>query len=87
MKKEKESKPKKHYAVYYEGHGWGCYAENYSKVYIDDTWAVSPEKACSNVRYRYRNEKMPNGGYATEVLGDYLGEGEVLFEYKAYEID
>ena len=26
----------KHYYVYYEGHGVGCYAENYQKTYLGD---------------------------------------------------
>ena len=79
-------KPKKHYEVYYEGHGTGCYAENYQKTYLGDVWAVSEKQACNYVRYRYRDKERPNGGYANDILGDIYDEGFVEFGYKAYEI-
>lgn len=77
---------KKHYEVYYVGRGFGCYAKDYQKTYLGDTWAVSPEKACNNVRYRYRDKNHPNGGYSYDILGDCLDEGEVLFTYEAVEV-
>ena len=76
----------KHYDVYYEGHGVGCYAENYQKTYLGDIWEVSEAMACNRMRYRFRDEKHPNGGYSGDVLGDIYDEGLVIFEYKAYEI-
>ena len=76
----------KHYDVYYEGHGFGCYAENYQKTYLGDIWAVSEADACNKMRYSLRDEEHPNGGYSYDILGDYLDEGAVEFEYKAYEI-
>lgn len=84
--KIKPPKELKHYDVYYEGHGNGCYAENYKKVYLGDVWEVSPAQACNRARYRMRDEEHPNGGYSTDILGDIYDEGMVLFEYKAYEI-
>ena len=77
---------KRHYEVYYIGKGTGCYAEKYKKIFLGETWAVSPEKACSNVRYRNRDKKHPNGGYSCDILGDCLDDGEVLFTYEAVEI-
>lgn len=79
---EKE-KVKKHYNVYYVGKGFGCYAKDYCKVFLGDTWAVSEKKACSQVRWRYRNKNNPNGGYSTDILGDCKDEGMVMFEYIA----
>ena len=79
---EKE-KVKKHYNVYYVGKGFGCYAEDYCKVFLGDTWAVSEKKACSQVRWRHRNKNNPNGGYSTDILGDRKDEGMVMFKYIA----
>ena len=83
---DKRQKQRKKYAVYYVGTGEGCYAKEYKKIYLGDTWAVSKEEAESNVRFRYRDEKHPNGGYSYDILGDRLDEGTVFFEYKAEEI-
>lgn len=80
-------KPKKHYKVYYIGTGEGVYAENYQNTYLGEVWAVSEKQACNYVRYRFRDKKNPHGGYAKEILGDYLDEGFVEFRYKAIEID
>ena len=79
-------KPKKHYAIYYEGKGIGCYSEKYKKTYLGDTWAISEKQACNYVRFRFRNEERPHGGYSSDILGDYLDEGEGFFTYKAYEM-
>lgn len=76
---------KKKYSVYYVGKGTGCYAEDYQRTYLGDTWATSPEKACSNVRFRLRDEKHPNGGYSTDFLGDSEDMGFVDFYYEAVE--
>ena len=78
---------KKHYAVYYVGHGDGCYAKDYCNVFLGETWAVSPEKACSNVRYRMRDDKYPHGGYGYDSIGDRCEEGSVFFEFEARLID
>lgn len=78
MKKEK-----KKYSVYYVGTGFGCYAKDYQKIYLGDTWAVSEKQASNNVRNRYKDKTHPNGGYAIDILGDSQDEGYVLYEYKA----
>lgn len=78
-------KIKKHYKVYYIGEGTGCYAKDYCKILIGETWAVSDKKACSNVRYQNRNKENPNGGYNYNTLGDRLEEGFVIFKYVAEE--
>ena len=78
-------KAKKHYNVYYVGKGDGCYAENYKRIYIGDTWAESSKKACSNVRYRLRDKNNPNGGYSTDIMGDSQGMGYVEFSFEAIE--
>ena len=77
---------KKHFKVYYVGRGEGCYAKDYSRELLGETWAISKEKACSNVRYRHRNKQNPNGGYSSNILGDSLDMGFVKFEYEAVEI-
>ena len=77
---------KKKYSVYYVGKGTGCYAEDYKRIYLGDTWAVSPEKACSNIRFRQRTKEMPNGGYSTDFLGDSEDMGYVEFYYEAIEV-
>ncbi len=79
-------KVKKHYSVYYVGHGTGCYAKNYKQIYLGDVWAVSEQQACNCVRYRQRDKLHPNGGLSNDVLDDIYEEGSVVFEYKAYEI-
>lgn len=86
-KKVKEKKPKKHYAVYYVGKGEGVYAKDYQRTYLGDTWAVSKAQAENQVRYRFRDEKRPNGGYSVDYLGDCLDEGSVIFTYEAVEIE
>lgn len=58
------------YRVYLVGHGHGCYAEDYYREDLGSTWAVSPEKAISNIKYRLRQ--------AGELLPDDLGDSEGL---------
>lgn len=79
-------RPKKHYKVYVVGTGEGCYAKDYCREYAGETYAVSEKQACNNVRYQHRNNKNPNGGYATSVIEDAYEEGSVLFTYEAVEI-
>ena len=58
------------YRVYLVGHGHGCYAEEYCREDLGSTWAVSPAKAISNIKYRLRQ--------AGELLPDDLGDSEGL---------
>ena len=58
------------YRVYLVAHGHGCYAENYYREDLGSTWAVSPERAISNIRYRYRQ--------AGVILPCHLGDSEGL---------
>lgn len=66
------------YHVYLVGHGHGCYAEDYYREDLGSTWAVSPEKAISNIRYRLRQ--------AGEILPCHLGDREGL-GYVNYELE
>ena len=79
------TKPKNHYAVYCVRDGDGVYAS--SRDFIGDTWAVSAAQACNNVRYRYRDNNQPHGGYSFQVIGDILDEGSVIYTYEAELID
>lgn len=74
----------KQYRVFIVRKGYGCYSEG--KWFAGSTWAVSPEKACSNVRYRGRGRKNPNGGSASWVNGDYAEEGFANYYYEAEEV-
>ncbi len=56
------------YQVYLVGHGHGCYAKEYYREVLGETWAVSPAKAVANIRYRLRQ--------AGELLPDDLGDSE-----------
>lgn len=59
---------KRKYEVYLVGHGTGCYASEYYREALGETWAVSAEKAISNIRYRLRQKG--------ELLPDDLGDSE-----------
>lgn len=72
---------KRQYNVYLVGHGLGCYEDR--KVFAGTTWAVSPKKAASNVRFRCRDQHNPNGGCAEWVQGDILEEGFIRYEWVA----
>lgn len=61
---------KQKYKVYLVGTGHGCYTEDYYREDLGSTWAVSPEKAISNIKYRLRQ--------ARELLPDDLGDSEGL---------
>ena len=66
QKMEKKQK----FKVYLVGQGHGCYASEYWREDLGETWATSKEKAISNIRYRLRQ--------AGELLPDDLGDSEGL---------
>lgn len=81
-------KTKHTYDVYLVGKGTGCYKEDYRRIYIGTTKAISEAKACNNVRYKIMKDKEnPNGGYSSWVQGDYLDEGYVIYKYEAIKVD
>ena len=59
---------KRKYEVYLVGHGTGCYASEYYREALGETWAPSAAKAISNIRYRLRQKE--------ELLPDDLGDSE-----------
>lgn len=75
-----ESKTK--YKVYLVGQGHGCYASEYWREDLGETWAVSPEKAISNIRYRLRQK----GELLPDDLGDSEGMGFVHYELEAVTV-
>ena len=79
---KRQASVKKHYAVYivHQGDG-GCYGGQELRYYLGDTWAVSPEKACSNVRYRTSGKS-----YSYYINGDIADEGSYSVFYEAEEI-
>lgn len=70
---------KSKYHVYLVGHGHGCYASEYYRESLGETWAVSPSKAISNIRYRLREA----GELLPDDLGDSEGMGFVHYELEA----
>ena len=70
---------KRKYEVYLVGHGTGCYASEYYREALGETWAVSPEKAISNIRYRLRQK----GELLPDDLGDSEGMGFVHYTLEA----
>ena len=70
---------KRKYEVYLVGHGTGCYASEYYKEVLGETWAVSAEKAISNIRYRLRQK----GELLPEDLDDSEGRGYVTWVFEA----
>ena len=70
---------KRIYEVYLVGHGTGCYASEYYREALGETWAVSAEKAISNIRYRLRQK----GELLPDDLGDSEGMGFVHYELEA----
>ena len=76
-------KPRQKYNVYLIGTGHGCYAEDYQKIFLGSTFAVSEAQACNNVRHRMRDDQNPNGGYSRWSLGDCADEGYVSYSDKA----
>ena len=78
----KKTSSKKHYAVFvcHQGEG-GCYGTQKLRRLVGETWAVSPEQACNNVRYRTRGRSP-----SYYVIGDVLDEGSASVFYEAEEI-
>jgi hypothetical protein len=72
---------KKKYRVYLLGKGNGCYAHEYSKDFMGETWAVSKKQATSNIHYRIRknHEELP------QPLYDSMGYGFVEYVLVAEE--
>lgn len=73
---------KQKYKVYLIGTGHGCYAEEYYRENLGSTWAVSPEKAISNIRYRLRQ----TGELLPDDLGDSEGLGFVHYSLEAVAV-
>lgn len=73
---------KSKYHVYLVGHGHGCYASEYYRESLGETWAVSPSKAVSNIRYRLRQA----GELLPDDLGDSEGMGFVHYELEAVAV-
>lgn len=73
---------KSKYHVYLVGHGHGCYASEYYRESLGETWAVSPSKAISNIRYRLRQA----GELLPDDLGDSEGMGFVHYELEAVAV-
>ena len=57
----------------------GCYASEYYRETLGETWAVSAEKAISNIRYRLRQK----GELLPDDLGDSEGMGFVHYTLEA----
>ena len=70
---------KRKYEVYLVGHGTGCYASEYYREPLGETWATSAAKAISNIRYRLRQK----GELLPDDLGDSEGMGFVHYELEA----
>jgi hypothetical protein len=69
------------YKVYIVGKGHGCYAAEYWREKLGETWAVSSAKAISNIKYRLRQ----SGEVLPEDFGDSEGKGYVHFKFEAVE--
>ena len=67
------------YNVYLVGRGHGCYAAEVRRTFMGETWAVSPAKAISNIKYRLRQQ----GDRLPDDLGDSQDMGYVHFELEA----
>lgn len=73
---------KSKYHVYLVGYGTGCFASEYYREALGSTWAVSPAKAISNIKYRLRQA----GEYLPDDLGDSEGMGYVHYELEAVAV-
>ena len=73
------TKQKRKYQVFWVGTGTGCYAKDYCREFLGETWAVSEAQACNNIRYR-------TGFPLCDELGDRAGEGYVFFIMEAKPI-
>ena len=72
-------KPKKKYDVFIHERRYGCYGNVDQRHHTGTTWAVSPEAAINNVRFRNGDK------YTFREIGDRLDEGSVSYEYEAEE--
>ncbi len=70
---------KQKFKVYLVGKGHGCYASEYWRENLGETWATSRGKAISNIRYRLRQK----GELLPDDLGDSEGMGFVHYELEA----
>lgn len=70
---------KQKFKVYLVGKGHGCYASEYKRTALGETWATSRAKAISNIRYRLRQK----GELLPDDLGDSEGMGFVHYELEA----
>lgn len=70
---------KQKFKVYLVGKGHGCYASEYWREDLGETWATSREKAISNIRYRLRQK----GELLPDDLEDSMGMGYVHYELEA----
>lgn len=73
---------KRLFKVYLVGQGHGCYATEYKREFLGDTWATSKAKAVSNIRYRLRQK----GELLPEDLGDSEGRGHVVWVFEAVAV-
>ena len=71
--------PKQKFRVYLVGKGHGCYASEYKKTELGETWATSRAKGRENIRYRLRQK----GELLPEELGDSEGRGYVTWVFEA----
>jgi hypothetical protein len=70
---------KQKFKVYLVGQDHGCYASEYKKTELGETWATSRAKAISNIRYRLRQK----GELLPEDLDDSQGRGYVQWVFEA----
>ena len=73
---------KRKYEVYLVGHGTGCYASEYYRESLGETWAPSTAKAISNIKYRLRQK----GELLPDDLGDSEGMGFVHYTLEAVTV-
>lgn len=73
---------KRLFKVYLIGKGHGCYAAEYRREFMGDTWAMSAAKAVSNIKYRLRQK----GEEFPDDLGDSEGMGYVHYELEAVAV-
>jgi hypothetical protein len=73
---------KQKFKVYLVGQGHGCYASEYWREDLGETWATSRAKAISNIRYRLRQK----GELLPDDLGDSEGRGYVTWVFEAVTV-
>ncbi len=73
---------KRLFKVYLVGHGEGCYAKEYRREEIGQTFATSPAKAVSNIKFRLRQK----GEYIPEDQYDSAGLGYVYYSLEAVAV-